>query len=118
MPVTRKKELRRVPTDFEFRVYGAANLIPRGRVVTYKMLAERVGCGSCRAVGQALKRNPFSPGVPCHRVIASDLSIGGFMGSYSSGVLERKRKMLAREGVVFSGGKLFQKKRIYKFSGR
>ena len=61
----------RTPTAFESQVYGALGEIPRGRVATYAALAARLDCGSAQAVGQALKRNPFAPEVPCHRVIRS-----------------------------------------------
>lgn len=55
--------------------------IPKGRVSTYGDLAKALSPPSCaRAVGQAMRRNPFAPRVPCHRVIASDLRLGGFSG--------------------------------------
>jgi methylated-DNA-[protein]-cysteine S-methyltransferase len=75
--------------------------VPRGRVTTYKGVAEAVGCGSARAVGQALRVNPFAPKVPCHRVIASDLTLGGFQGKSSGSSVGRKRAILGDEGVKF-----------------
>lgn len=63
-------------TDFQQRVYSALNLIPRGRVTTYKLLGKFIGCKSAQAIGQALTRNPDAPEVPCHRVIKTDRSIG------------------------------------------
>jgi len=92
---------RREPTVFERRVYDAVREIPRGRVTTYGLLARRIGCGSARAVGQALRRNPFAPSVPCHRVIASDLAIGGFAGRSAGRNIVRKLGLLAGEGVPF-----------------
>jgi methylated-DNA-[protein]-cysteine S-methyltransferase len=65
-------------TPFRRRVYLALLEVPRGRVTTYALLAKRVGCASARAVGGALRANPFAPDVPCHRVVAADLGIGGF----------------------------------------
>jgi methylated-DNA-[protein]-cysteine S-methyltransferase len=52
-----------------------------------------------------MKRNPFAPKVPCHRVIASTLDLGGFKGTKEIGSanLRLKRKMLEDEGVVFAG---------------
>ena len=100
---------QRHPTDFERKGYDAARRIPAGRVTTYGLLAKSIGCGSARAVGQALRRNPFAPEVPCHRVIASDLTPGGFAGRTGGRELARKLRMLAREGVTFrkaSGGRL------------
>lgn len=84
-------------TEFQRRVYLALLEVPEGETVSYKELAERVGCRSAQAVGQALKRNPFAPEVPCHRVIASDGSIGGFHGCRSGEMIEKKRTMLERE---------------------
>lgn len=96
---------RRV-TAFQARVFAATMLVPRGRVTTYKRVAEAIGCGSSQAVGQALRRNPFAPWVPCHRVVASDLTIGGFAGNRRGNEIRRKRALLAAEGVRFSRGVL------------
>ena len=92
----------RKPTDFESRVYDALREIPRGRVVTYASLARRLDCGSAQAVGQALKRNPFAPEVPCHRVISAGLQLGGYSGKRSGVRVERKRRILEAEGVEFT----------------
>lgn len=69
-------------TDFQRKVYAATTLIPRGRVSTYKDIAQILG-SSPRAVGQALRNNPFAPTVPCHRVVCKSLDIGGFNGNDS-----------------------------------
>jgi len=90
-----------MPTEFESRVYDATVMIPAGRVSTYGAVARHIGCASPRAVGQALRRNPFAPDVPCHRVIATDLSPGGFAGQTSGHELRRKLRLLASEGVRF-----------------
>jgi methylated-DNA-[protein]-cysteine S-methyltransferase len=108
----------RMITAFQNRIYEALQEVPRGRVTTYALLARRVGCGSPRAVGQALRRNPFAPEVPCHRVIASDLTIGGFQGERAGSSIEKKLKMLAAEGVSFRNGKLSEPARLYSFGGR
>ncbi len=105
----------RVPTVFEERVYAAIRRIPRGKVTTYKHLAAALGCGSHQAVGQALKRNPYAPEAPCHRVIATALTIGGFAGHTEGAEIRRKFRMLAEEGVAFIGGKLADESRIYLF---
>ncbi len=101
-------------TAFQSRVYTALCSVPRGRVTTYASLASAVGCRSPRAVGQALKRNPLAPSVPCHRVIASDSSIGGFRGFRSGKAIAEKIKMLAEEGVIFRDGKLADAGRLFK----
>jgi methylated-DNA-[protein]-cysteine S-methyltransferase len=88
-------------TEFQQRVYDACSLIPKGRVTTYGKLAQAIDCGSARAVGQALRCNPFAPEVPCHRVIKSDRSLGGFYGQTDGEEVRRKRKLLESEGVEF-----------------
>ena len=88
-------------TPFQKRVYEALLTIPAGKVTTYKFLAEAVGVRSFLAIGQALKRNPFAPEVPCHRVIASNLSIGGYSGQRTGRLINRKKNLLKKEGVVF-----------------
>ncbi len=67
-------------TDFEKKVYLATLHVDLGKTATYGDIAREVG-SSPRAVGQALARNPFSPVIPCHRVVRSDGSLGGFSGS-------------------------------------
>lgn len=90
-------------TDFQRRVYLELLKVPRGSTITYGELARRIGCRSAQAVGQALKRNPFAPAVPCHRVVAADGSIGGFGGHRDGEYIERKRHLLEQEnGDLFS----------------
>ncbi len=85
-------------TRFSRRVLSTVRRIPRGRVITYKRLANRVGVkGGARAVGQSLAKNPFPLVIPCHRVIKSDRSLGGF-----SGGIKLKRLLLEAEGIKFS----------------
>jgi methylated-DNA-[protein]-cysteine S-methyltransferase len=80
-------------TDFEKKVWSSLREIPFGETRTYKWVAEKVGNpAAVRAVGQALSKNPVPIVIPCHRVIESDGSIGG----YSSGV-DAKRRLLDME---------------------
>ena len=82
-------------TVFEKRVLRVVSGIPRGKTRTYKWVARRCGYpGASRAVGNALHKNPYAPIVPCHRIVKSDGSIGG----YAKGVAA-KRELLRREGV-------------------
>ena len=96
-------------TPFQRRVYDETRRIPRGTVITYGELARRIGCGSAQAVGQALRRNPFAPEVPCHRVVAADGSLHGFSGERSGAALGRKRALLESEGVTFDGDRVAAK---------
>ena len=85
---------RRVPTRFEERVYAVVRSIPKGQTRSYRWVAERLGDpGLARAVGGALRRNPFAPKVPCHRVVRADGSLGGYSGGVS-----KKRALLRAEG--------------------
>ncbi len=79
------------------RVLLADRDIPRGRVSSYGALALRLGLPrAARAVGSALARNPFPIIIPCHRVVRSDGSLGGFGGG-----IGMKRTLLDMEGVRF-----------------
>jgi len=80
-------------TDFEQDVWYSLKDVPFGETRTYKWIAEKVGRpAAVRAVGRALSKNPIPIVIPCHRIIESDGSIGG----YSSGV-DRKRRLLDME---------------------
>ena len=69
--------------------------IPRGKTITYKELARKLGnARAARAVGNALANNPFAPLIPCHRVVKSDGRIGGYSGP---GGVKTKRKFLGKE---------------------
>jgi methylated-DNA-[protein]-cysteine S-methyltransferase len=84
---------------FYRRAQLAARAIPYGEVRTYLWLAARAGSAKAvRAAGQAMAHNPISPIIPCHRVIASDGSLGGYTGG-----LDTKRVLLELEGVSVSG---------------
>jgi len=100
--VSKIMESLRSPTSFENKVYDALQLIPRGKVTTYGLLGNYISCASAQAIGQALKRNPFAPDTPCHRVVKSDLTIGGFQGEREGAPISKKRRLLESEGVVFN----------------
>ncbi|OTB13525.1 hypothetical protein K445DRAFT_64641 [Daldinia sp. EC12] len=89
-------------TPFEKKVWTLLCQIPRGHVSTYALLAAHLG-SSPRAVGNALRRNPFAPEVPCHRVVATGGALGGFKGKWpkdGEGItLDEKRKLLRGEGI-------------------
>lgn len=87
-------------TDFQRKLYLALLDVPRGATISYKELGQRIGCRSAQAIGQALKRNPFAPDVPCHRVICSNGSVGGFHGQRDGEMIDKKLKLLKSEGVI------------------
>jgi methylated-DNA-[protein]-cysteine S-methyltransferase len=85
-------------TPFQVTVLQAARSIPSGSVWTYGQLARTIGSPKAsRAVGQALGRNPVPIVIPCHRVVASDGSLGGYSGG---GGLQSKRFLLGLEGAI------------------
>ncbi|MCM8530906.1 MAG: MGMT family protein [Lentisphaeraceae bacterium] len=105
-------------TDFQSKVYDALKLIPEGRVTTYKLLGKFIDCKSSQAIGQALKKNPFAPEVPCHRVIKTDLKIGGYYGEVVGEKISDKLKILKSEGIVFENGVLVDESRVIDLSKR
>lgn len=81
--------------SFTERVYDIVRKIPKGKVLTYKEVAEKMGNpNACRAVGNALNKNT-NKDVPCHRVIRSDGKTGGFR--YGE---QKKQKILKEEGYL------------------
>lgn len=96
-----KARVSKMITSFQWEVFQHLMTIPAGKVTTYKQIAKAIKCNSSRAIGQALKKNPFAPDVPCHRVVRTDLTLGGFSGSIGNKTVERKMKILEGEGVTF-----------------
>ena len=88
------------------KTYELLKTVPRGRVTTYKALAQALHTKGYRAIGQFMKHNPYAPTVPCHRVVASDGTIGGFMGAKSGKEIQKKMRLLREEGIRFSGNKI------------
>ncbi|KAJ7683598.1 DNA binding methylated-DNA--cysteine S-methyltransferase, partial [Mycena rosella] len=84
-------------------VYDFTRTIPPGKVATYKDVCQAVR-GSPRSVGGALRTNLFAPFVPCHRVIASSLFIGGFLGEWGKEHRTGTQcsPLLSKEGVAFT----------------
>jgi methylated-DNA-[protein]-cysteine S-methyltransferase len=81
--------------NFKDKVYAVVKGIPKGKVLTYKQVAERAGSpNASRAVGSILKQN-FDPQIPCHRVIRSD----GVIGEYNRG-RNTKLLKLKEEGYI------------------
>lgn len=87
--------------------------IPTGRWSTYQAMSDYITATShktcARAVGNAMRNNPFAPEVPCHRILSSDGSIGGFKGDWGAEgkYAGQKRELLREEGVKFdSRGKV------------
>ncbi|MBD3321465.1 MAG: methylated-DNA--[protein]-cysteine S-methyltransferase [Chitinivibrionales bacterium] len=87
-------------TMFAREVLGAARMIPWGTVVSYAELARMAGhAGAVRAAASVMRRNPCPLIIPCHRVVRSDGTIGGFKGKTKGGCVDKKRMLLGLEGV-------------------
>jgi methylated-DNA-[protein]-cysteine S-methyltransferase len=88
-------------SDFSLRVFQVVKRIPRGRVLSYKKVAELAGrTGAWRAVGNILNKNQDQR-IPCHRVVKSDGRIGG----YNRGQ-KKKIELLRREGIKIRDKKI------------
>ena len=86
-------------TEFQKKVWKEIYKIPKGQTKTYKEIAILVGSPkSSRAVANACGKNPFPITIPCHRVIKSDGTIGGFSGP---GGIKSKKNLLKKEGISF-----------------
>lgn len=89
-------------TEFEKSVLVTTFKIPRGKVSTYKRIAEKIGKPRAyRAVANALHKNPLHPIVPCHRVVRSDGRFGGEKSEASS-----RRRLVEKEGVFIENDRV------------
>lgn len=86
-------------TSFQTKVWSMLYRIPFGKMVSYQQLADALECGCARSVGTANGANPLPIFIPCHRVIQSDGSLGGY-----SGGLEVKQALL---DIEYAGAELF-----------
>ena len=85
-------------TKFQLKVWAYLRKIPLGSLKTYSQVAKAIGKPrAVRAVANAIGKNPYAPKIPCHRVIRSDGSLGGYSGK---GGLKTKRFLLKKEGVT------------------
>ena len=85
-------------TKFQIMVWKYLMKIPKGSVKTYKQVARGINIpNAARAVANACGKNPYSPKVPCHRVIKSDGSLGGFS---APGGIKKKIRLLKKEGFL------------------
>ena len=84
-------------TEFQEKVWAYLRKIPRGSVKTYSQVAKGIRKPlALRAVANAIGKNPYAPKIPCHRVIRSDGSLGGYSGK---GGVKMKRFLLKKEGI-------------------
>ena len=85
-------------TKFQLKVWNYLKTIPKGQVRTYLEVAKAINKPkAARAVANAVGKNPNAPKIPCHRVIKSDGSLGGYSGK---GGLKTKKLLLKKEGIT------------------
>jgi methylated-DNA-[protein]-cysteine S-methyltransferase len=101
---------------FDERVWKLMESIPKGKVTTYALIAKKLNSKAYRAVGNACRRNPYAPRVPCHRVVKSDGTVGGFGGETSGKTVKKKVLMLRKEHVEIRDGKIVDfEKVLFRF---
>ena len=84
-------------TKFQLKVWNYLKKIPKGKVKSYLEVAKSIRKPKAfRAVANAVGKNPYPPLIPCHRVIRSDGSLGGYSGK---GGIKEKRRLLLKEKV-------------------
>lgn len=95
-------------SGFYSKVYALCKKVPKGRVTTYKILAEKLGTKAYRAVGNAMNKNPYGilsctgkNMVPCHRVVGSNGKLHGFAHG-----LKKKEELLREEGIKIKNSKI------------
>ena len=85
-------------TKFQLKVWRFIKKIPKGSIKTYAQVAKEIGKPlAIRAVANAIGKNPYPPKIPCHRIIRSDGTLGGYSGK---GGIKTKRKLLKNEGIT------------------
>jgi methylated-DNA-[protein]-cysteine S-methyltransferase len=95
--------------EYSRKVLPVASLIPVGYVSSYGCVAKAVG-GGPRAVGNVMASNPFAPIVPCHRVVSSDFTLGGYGGGLKVKLafLKREKRGYGSKREISVGGKKLQ----------
>ena len=85
-------------TKFQLKVWNYLKTIKKGQIRTYSEVAKGIKMPKAvRAVANAIGKNPYAPKIPCHRVIRSDGSLGGYSGK---GGIKTKKKLLKSEGIL------------------
>ena len=85
-------------TKFQLKIWNFLKKIPKGSVKPYSQVASAIGKPrAIRAVANAIGKNPYPIKIPCHRVIKSNGSLGGYS---AKGGIKMKRKLLKKEGIT------------------
>lgn len=99
---------------FNEQCYDILRKVPKGKVTTYKAIADKLGSKAYRQVGRAMNKNPYGflnkGDVPCHRVVGSNGNLVGFAHG-----LRKKAELLRKEGVEINNGKVDLKRFGFEF---
>ncbi|MBW3014806.1 MGMT family protein [Candidatus Woesearchaeota archaeon] len=98
--------------NFHSKVLNLCKRIPKGKVTTYKIIAEKLNSKAYRAVGTALRNNKHPITIPCHRVINSNGTPGAYAGKPNS---KKKIQLLKKEGIKFNNKNKIEKRYFYYF---
>ena len=97
--------------NFNKRCYQKLALIPKGMISTYAEIAKSLDSNAYRAVGNAMAKNPHPVSVPCHRIIKSD----GTLGGYALGI-SKKIQLLKKEGIKIKNNKVVDfESKLFRF---
>ena len=97
--------------NFNKRCYQKLALIPKGMISTYAEIAKSLDSNAYRAVGNAMAKNPHPVAVPCHRIIKSD----GTLGGYALGI-SKKIQLLKKEGIKIKNNKVVDfENKLFRF---
>lgn len=91
-------------------VYALVGRIPRGKVLTYGLIAQTCGIKTPRYVGYLLHHNPDPESIPCHRVVNA---AGKCAANFAFGMARAQEQLLIQEGVKFTGGKVDLKAHLW-----
>lgn len=105
-------------TPFQQAVHKVVQSVPQGRVITYGDVARAVGLpGASRAVGTVMACNPDTKITPCHRVVKSDGTVGGYQGG-TRGSSEKIRRLQSEGVPVLRDGTIQRFEAVRWFPGR
>ena len=118
MPLMMDLKVQMKQKFFNQKIYQLTKKVPKGKVTTYKILAEAAGTKAYRAVGNAMNKNPYGilnckgkNMVPCHRVVASNGHLHGFAHG-----LKKKKELLEKEGIEIKNNKILEfEKVLFRF---
>ena len=109
------KQSNKMKKTFNQKCYELLKKVPKGKVTTYKSIANKLNTNAYRAVGNAMKYNKHPNKIPCFKVIKNDGTIGGYRGSFTKYTKEKIKKLQA-DGIIVRNSIVDMSKYLYKFN--